>query len=209
MFPLPSHDIELHLPHGVHSLTGQSPMRAGACARFHTNSSHVVMDVRAFRRIGFLYAVVCLLGSTVGAIYFFRKLVKDAPICVDYFCENESVNLLNIAINMIMCTVSITFSLFVKIGIDEAIPGYIQISRVFMLTRSIVLMIRWTYESVALTVCQINRDTDTTIVNAETTAAMLLIAMSALCGLELWILDGVQRYVVQKAQEDRREEEVY
>ena len=88
MFPLPSHDIELHLPHGVHSLTGQSPMRAGACARFHTNSSHVVMDVRAFRRIGFLYAVVCLLGSTVGAIYFFRKLVKDAPICVDYFCEN-------------------------------------------------------------------------------------------------------------------------
>ncbi|XP_029734385.1 uncharacterized protein LOC109404927 [Aedes albopictus] len=209
MFPPSSHDIELHLSHGVHSLNGQSPVRAEACARFRSSSSHVVMDVRAFRRIGFLYAVVCLLGSTVGAIYFFRKLVKDEPICVDYFCENETVNLLNIAINMMLCTVSITFSLFVKIGIDEAIPGYIQISRVFMLTRNIVLMIRWTYESVALTVCQINGDNDTSIVNAETTATMLLIAMSALCGLELWILDGVQRYVVQKAQEDRREEEVY
>ncbi|XP_021697812.1 uncharacterized protein LOC110675969 [Aedes aegypti] len=167
------------------------------------------MEAKAFRRIGFIYAAVCFLASTVGAIYFFRKLVKNEPICVDYFCENETVNLLSIAINMVMCTMSITFALFVKIGIDEAIPGYIHISRVFMLTRSIILIIRWTYESVVLRVYQISGDNDSSIATAATTATVLLITMSAICGLELWVLDGVQRYVAQRAQEDMRDGEVY
>ncbi|XP_065073385.1 uncharacterized protein LOC135697552 [Ochlerotatus camptorhynchus] len=167
------------------------------------------MDVNSFRRIGFAYAVVWLLASTVGAVYFFKNLVKNESICVDYFCENGTTNLLSMAINMMICAMSITFAIFVKIGIDETIPGYIHICRVFMLTRSLILTVRWTYESVALRISQINGDTRPNVARAENIATILLMTMAAICGLEVWILNGVQRYVKHRAQENSRNEEMY
>ncbi|XP_062550243.1 uncharacterized protein LOC134214992 [Armigeres subalbatus] len=163
------------------------------------------MEVKSFRRIGFLYATVCFLLSTVGAIYFFRILVENEPICADIFCGHGISN----AVNMVLCAISISLSLFVKAGIDEGIPGYIQVSRVFMVTRSVILILRSTYETVMLMVCQINGDDNFYTVRDEIKATVLLIIMSVICGLELWILDGVQRYVVQKSREDRHDEEGY
>lgn len=47
-----------------------------------------------------------------------------------------------------------------------------------MLTRSLILTVRWTYESVALSVSQINGDTRPNVARAENIATVLLMTIA-------------------------------
>lgn len=77
------------------------------------------MHVNSFRRIGYIYAALCFLCSGVGAVYSFANIVAVKTVCVDYFCEAGFENLLISVISMIVCLMSATFSLIVKLGIEE------------------------------------------------------------------------------------------
>lgn len=156
------------------------------------------MNVNSFRRIGYIYAVFCFICSVLGAVYFFKKILEPKTFCVQYFCESGFEHLLISAISMVMCLLSATFSIFVKLGIEEGEPGYIHISRTFMLVRSFVLTIRWTYESVALAITEIDQGISPLVEQFRSVATILLIVITASTGFELWILDGVQKYSLQR-----------
>ncbi|KXJ74207.1 uncharacterized protein LOC109404914 [Aedes albopictus] len=160
------------------------------------------MNANSFRRIGYIYAVFCFICSVLGAVYFFKKILEPKSFCVEYFCESGFEHLLISAVSMVMCLLSATFAIFVKLGIEEGEAGYIHISRTFMLVRSLVLTIRWTYESVALAIAEITQDVTPLVEQFRTVATALLIVITASTGLELWILDGVQKYTMQRLHEE-------
>lgn len=161
------------------------------------------MNANVFRRIGYIYAVFCFFCSVLGAVYFFKKILEPKTFCVPYFCESGFEHLLMSAISMVMCLLSATFSIFVKLGVEEGEAGYIHISRTFMLVRSLVLTVRWTYESVSVTFAEIRQDASPVVVEQfRCVATTLLVVITAFTGLELWILDGVQRYTQQRLQEE-------
>ncbi|XP_065073397.1 uncharacterized protein LOC135697563 [Ochlerotatus camptorhynchus] len=160
------------------------------------------MNVNWFRRIGYIYVVLCFLCSVAGAIYSFANIVDIKTVCVQYYCNAGFESLLISIISMIVCLLSATFSIFVKLGIEEGESGYIHISRTFMLVRSLVLTIRLTYESASLMVAEINEEVTPEVVRFKNTTTILLIAITAATGLELWILDGVQKYTLQTLQEE-------
>lgn len=71
-----------------------------------------------------------------------------------------------------------------------------------MLVRSLVLTVRLTYESASLMIAEINEEVTPEVLRFESTKTILLIAIAGAAGLELWILDGVQKYTLQTMEED-------
>lgn len=58
---------------------------------------------------------------------------------------------------------------------EQGEPGYINISRSFMLVRSLLLTIRWTYESVALAIAEITQEVSPAVEEFRTIATILLL----------------------------------
>ncbi|XP_058463141.1 uncharacterized protein LOC131437664 [Malaya genurostris] len=154
------------------------------------------MEVRLFRRVGFIYAVLCFIGSAAGVIIFFKQLVDGGRYCDGFDCGDDgSEYIVYAALQMIMCSLSAVTCAFLKVGIDETEPKYICIYKAFMVTRNFILIVRWTFESVTLGVIQISGIDSPIVQEKQNLASALLVAISALFGLEMWIIDGIQRYV--------------
>ncbi|XP_062550241.1 uncharacterized protein LOC134214989 [Armigeres subalbatus] len=115
------------------------------------------MNVNWFRQIGYIYAVLCLFGSMLGAVYFFRKIFEPDSYCDKHYCEKGFNHAMVSVTGVVVCLVSASITMLVKLGLDQCEIGYIQIGRTFMLVRSLFLTIRWTYESVALTIAEIGQ----------------------------------------------------
>ncbi|XP_055609471.1 uncharacterized protein LOC129756586 [Uranotaenia lowii] len=164
-----------------------------------------MVESKSFRRIGFLYAVICFLGSSNGAVYFFKQLVNNEELDPSGYNGNVVIH----AAGMVMFLLSAMFSVFVKIGIEEVEPAYINIQRVCMLLRNLVLMIVWTCGSVSLKIEQISDpDFPQDKVRDLNLNTALLVMISIIVGLEMWIIEGIQRYVDDRHHQERRLEQL-
>ncbi|XP_058838620.1 uncharacterized protein LOC131694163 [Topomyia yanbarensis] len=156
------------------------------------------MEVRLFRRIGFIYAVVCFIGSAAGVIIFFKQLVDGGRECSEFYCEGNisgSESMLLATIQMVLCLISAVIYALLKVGIDEAKMKYIRIHKAFMATRNFVLIVRWTFVSVTLGIIQIGGVNPPAFAEQQNFATVMLLFISVLFGVEMWITDGIQRYV--------------
>ncbi|XP_055629572.1 uncharacterized protein LOC129770640 [Toxorhynchites rutilus septentrionalis] len=166
-----------------------------------------MMEVKIFRKIGFIYAVICFLGSTTGAIIFFKRLVDEASreSYLNHFYQSD-YHLIVISVIMIVFMLSAMFSIFIKIGIEEAQPSYIRLQRVFMLVRNFVLIVRWSYHIVMLQIARTNGDHSLAVVQDQNITSAFLITIAVILGLELWIIDGAERYVMEQFHGERSSE---
>ncbi|XP_053686662.1 uncharacterized protein LOC128736208 [Sabethes cyaneus] len=152
-----------------------------------------------FRKLGFIYAVFCFLGSTFGVIVFFKQLVDHESVCSEIFCGGNEFMIVT-SIHMLVFILSAIVSVFLKLGIDEAELSYINIHKAFMLTRNLVLVARWSVESATIKIAQIRENNSPDLEDYLTKVTLLLLSVSVIFGVEMWITNGIQRYTLQKLQ---------
>ncbi|XP_055538850.1 uncharacterized protein LOC129726172 [Wyeomyia smithii] len=160
-------------------------------------------QTKTFRRLGFIYAVLCFIGSSFGVVIFFKQLVEYESFCAKVFCGGNEFMIVT-TIKMLVFVLSATVSVFLKLAIDETELTYIYIFKAFMITRNLVLLVRWSVESASLKIAQI-RETDTPMVLLEeelSKVTLLLLSISVVFGVEMWITNGIQRYVERASRDE-------
>lgn len=160
------------------------------------------MEVKSFRTIGFVYLVLCWIFSTLGVIYSFLHIVVGKPYCVNILCYEDKISSGIVTLCMVGFVLSTVFLAFVKSAIEEANASFISIYRPIVQLRNVPLIALWCYQYVILELERAHGNTSSKVRNAEYLALALLVGTTVITGLELWVLNGIQRLSKQKLVED-------
>lgn len=97
---------------------------------------------------------------------------------------------------MLVFVLSAVVSVFLKLGIDEANLSYIHIHKAFMVTRNIVLIVRWSVESTSIKISQIRENNTPALEDYLTRVTLLLLSVSGEFSKIKFFNLGTPRFVI-------------
>ncbi|XP_065073387.1 uncharacterized protein LOC135697554 [Ochlerotatus camptorhynchus] len=159
------------------------------------------MDVSSFRRIGSVYVILCCLIAGFGATLCLYRLMEAKPACRDFSCPDGTKNVIILGVSLKIGILSAMFAGLLKDGIDERKVCSVRVNRVFVVVRTLSLFILWTCWDVSREIGQNDGDASSGVVLA---IMSMFFGMSSITALELWVLNGVQRYMIEGVPEERK-----
>lgn len=144
-----------------------------------------MVQVKTFRLVGYVYAALNIIMS-----------ITEAIICLGSFgseYENNTV----LALKSIFALFCFAFAIMLVIGIEREKIEYIIVYRIFVIFRSICGLVYMVINSLILIVDNGNDPSTGKVLLGVFLLALAIVLLLSVFAFELWILEGIKRYVEQ------------